>query len=428
MRRLSVSESSFDAVVEVLARPAQDLSRYRERARSVIEQIKLNGDAALIDLTEKFDGVRLAQIRVSEQDIKAAVGQLGAETKKALVSAARNIRRFHRRTMQVPEQSVGIRPGVSCRKVVRPLDSVGLYVPGGSAPLVSTLLMLAIPAQLAGVKRIAVATPPRVHPAILAACALLGLEEVYQVGGSQAVAALAYGTESVEPVAKIAGPGNIWVTAAKAEVAADPNGAAIDLLAGPSELMVIADDRAQARSVAADLLSQAEHDELSRVVLLSPSPDLIATVEREVVRQVEGLPRREIAGRCLEASWLVQVSDLDEAVRLANEWAPEHLSIQTRDPEALLNRVRNAGSVFLGAFSPEAAGDYCSGPNHVLPTGGAARSSDGVSVSTFQKSMTVQSISREGLKELERTVVTLARLEGLEAHARAVESRLQEVP
>jgi histidinol dehydrogenase len=292
--------------------------------------------------------------------------------------------------------------------------------------------MLGIPAKLAGVGRILLCTPPgrdgKVAGPILAACSLLGIEEVFAVGGAQAIAALAYGTESVPKAAKIAGPGNVYVSAAKAEVSVDPDGAAIDMLAGPSELMVIADGSADAVGLAADLLSQAEHDPLAQIVLVATSAALVSAVEDELARQIASLPRRQTAAAALEGSVAVLVETLGDAAAIANLYAPEHLSIQTQRPEDVLSGVCHAGSVFLGPYSPEAAGDYCSGTNHVLPTAGRARVQGGVCVGTFQKLMTVQRLTREGLRSLRDAATTLARAEGLEAHARAVDIRFAGPP
>ena len=432
MKLLSHADLAFDELLKELARPTASLTPYRKEVRPLIEQVRREGDSALFRLTRRFDGIELTRIRVPRTHIESASADLSQDCISSLRQAASNIRRFHRETASLPSPVIEVRPGVRCQKLIRPLKSVGLYVPSGSAPLVSTLLMLAIPAQLAGVVRIAVCTPPgpdaQPHPAILAACHLLGIGEVYSVGGAQAIAALAYGTESIAPVYKITGPGNAYVMAAKAVVASDPQGATIDFLAGPSELMILADASASALFVAADLLSQAEHDPLSRVVLLSTSRELIASVRKSINRQLKALPRREIAKHALDSSSLVWVEDLQQAVELANAWAPEHLSIQIREPEALIEQVDCAGSVFLGPYAPETVGDYCSGVNHVLPTGGAARTRGGVSVATFQKTMTVQCLTSEGLAGLRKTATTLARLEGLEAHARAVEVRFEEGP
>lgn len=429
MRILSFPPADKTEVLAALERPTRDFALYRRQVLPILESVRRDGDAALLKLSKQFDGVEPASIRVSRDELQRAMDALPSDLRCALDAAKETITRFHQPEEMIAEP-VETRPGVSCWRETRAIESVGLYVPGGTAPLVSSVLMLGIPALLAGVPRIALCTPPgkdgRVSDAILAACALVGIEEVYAVGGAQAIAALAYGTQTVPKVAKIAGPGNVYVAAAKAEVSIDPNGAAIDMLAGPSELLVMADDAARPAVVAADMLSQAEHDRQSQVVLLSTSAALVESVRQELAHQVSQLPRREIAEASLAGSVAVVVESLDAAVELANAYAPEHLSIQTRRPESLVARIRNAGSVFLGPFSPEAVGDYCSGTNHVLPTSGIARVQGGVSVRTFQKTFTVQQLSRDGLARLANATTSLARSEGLEAHARAVESRLCE--
>ncbi|MEN6459345.1 MAG: histidinol dehydrogenase [Thermoguttaceae bacterium] len=429
MRILSFPPADKTEVLAALERPTRDFALYRRQVLPILESVRRDGDAALLKLSKQFDGVEPASIRVSRDELQRAMDALPSDLRCALDAAKETITRFHQPEEMIAEP-VETRPGVSCWRETRAIESVGLYVPGGTAPLVSSVLMLGIPALLAGVPRIALCTPPgkdgRVSDAILAACALVGIEEVYAVGGAQAIAALAYGTQTVPKVAKIAGPGNVYVAAAKAEVSIDPNGAAIDMLAGPSELLVMADDAARPALVAADMLSQAEHDRQSQVVLLSTNAALVESVWQELAHQVSQLPRREIAEASLAGSVAVVVESLDAAVELANAYAPEHLSIQTRRPESLVARIRNAGSVFLGPFSPEAVGDYCSGTNHVLPTSGVARVQGGVSVRTFQKTFTVQQLSRDGLARLAKATTLLARSEGLESHARAVESRLCE--
>jgi histidinol dehydrogenase len=414
-------------MLAALRRPAQNWARYREEVRPIIEAVRSQGDEALRRFTKEFDGVEVPSPVVPRDELCRSLEALPKGLRASLAVARDNITRFHQEGGLAPI-SVETRPGVSCRREMRPIASAGLYVPGGTAPLVSTVLMLGIPAKLAGVGRIVLCSPPgrdgKISGPLLAACWMIGIEEVFAVGGAQAVAAMAYGTQSVPKVAKIAGPGNIYVAAAKAEVSIDPEAAAIDMLAGPSELMVLADISADPALLAADLLSQAEHDPLAQVVLVATSDVLVSAVQKELARQIESLPRRRIAAAALEGSVAMVVETIEDAVRIANLYAPEHLSIQTEDAEEVLSRVCNAGSVFLGPYSPEAAGDYCSGTNHVLPTSGAARVEGGVSVATFQRAMTVQQLSREGLGSIAEATVTLARAEGLEAHARAVEMRL----
>jgi histidinol dehydrogenase len=305
---------------------------------------------------------------------------------------------------------------------------VGLYVPAGSAPLPSTVMMLGIPAKLAGCERIIISSPPnaagKIDPSVLVTAEEIGIDEIYKVGGAQAIAAMAYGTETIPRVEKIFGPGNRYVTAAKQFIATDPLGAAIDLVAGPSELLVIADDTAMPKLVAVDLLSQAEHDPYSQVVLVTTSPILAEQVDSEIARLVIDMPRRKIIDQSLDKSFSLIVDTLDAALKFSNDYAPEHLSIHCEHPDELVPRIKNAGSVFLGRYSPVTAGDYASGTNHTLPTGGTARWQSGVTVESFQKTMTIQSLSKEGLESLAPTLITLTETEGLEAHKRAVTERL----
>ena len=431
MRVLTYLSTNRAEILAALSRPTQNWTRYREKVRPIIDAVRREGDQALRRFTKNSTASIFASIAVPRDELRRALESLPEDLQASLEVARENITRFHE-DGSLPPKSVDIRPGVSCSREVRAIPSAGLYVPGGRAPLVATVLMLGIPARMAGVDHIALCTPPekngRVAGPVLAACSLLGIENVFAVGGAQAIAALAYGTESVPKVAKIAGPGNVYVSAAKAEVSVDPNGAAIDMLAGPSELMAIADDSADPALLAADLLSQAEHDPLAQIVLVATSAALVSAVQNELAHQIASLPRRQTAAAALEGSFAVLVETLGDAATIANLYAPEHLSIHTERPESVLSRVCNAGSVFLGPFFPEAAGDYCSGTNHVLPTGGIARVQGGVCVGTFQKQMTVQRLTREGLRSLRDAATTLARAEGLEAHARAVDIRFSGPP
>ena len=431
MRILSSSSAGKEEILSALQRPTQNLTLYRTKVKPIIDAVRKEGDAAIRRFTKQFDNVELSSIRVSVNDLQAALQSLPKSLRRSLENARDNITRFQQEAAESPAP-IETQPGISCWRETRAIGSVGLYVPGGTAPLVSTVLMLGIPAKLAGVDRIVLCTPPRkdgkIAAPVLAACALVGIEEVFAIGGAQAVAAMAYGTESVPKVEKIAGPGNVYVSAAKAEVSIDPDGAAIDMLAGPSELMVIADGSADPAFVAADLLSQAEHDPLSQIVFLTTSARLLAAVESNLADQMSLLPRREIAAKALSGSSAILVSSLEEAVSLANLYAPEHLSIQTERPENLLPMIHNAGSIFLGSFSPETVGDFCSGTNHVLPTLGTARIQGGVSMRTFQKTFTVQELSKMGLASIRETATRLARTEELEAHARAVDIRFPALP
>jgi histidinol dehydrogenase len=412
----------------VLARPdAEDRADIVASVRETVRTVRAGGDAAVLEYARRFDGGAPERLRVDPQELDAALAALPAAERTALERAIINVRAFHAAQLPAP-LTIETMPGVRCERIVRPLDSVGLYVPGGSAPLPSALIMSAIPAALAGVPRRVLCTPARggrVHPAILATAKLCGVDEVFAVGGAQAIAALAYGTETIPKVDKIVGPGSAWVTAAKQVVAEDPQGAALDLPAGPSEVLVIADDSARAEFVAADLLAQAEHDPLSQALLRPPSHGLALAVRAAALRQLDGLSRGAILRRSLARSRLIVVRDLDTAIGLSNEYAPEHLLLQVRDPRALLERVQNAGSVFLGPWSPEPMGDYCSGTNHVLPTYGYARAYSGLSVADCLKRITVQELTADGLRGLGPTASTLARLEGLDAHALAVDLRLR---
>lgn len=398
----------------------------RARVAAILDAVRRGGDAAVRELTLTFDKVQIAELAVPAAEIDAAWDALDADVKTALTSAAARIETFHAAQFPAPV-SVETAPGVLCERRWLPLDAVGLYAPGGSAPLVSTVLMVGIPARLAGCPVRVLATPPgkdgRVDARLLAAAKLAGITTVIRAGGAQAVAALAYGTESVPKADKIFGPGNSWVAEAKNQVAQDPDGAAIDLPAGPSEVFVIADDSANPVFVASDLLAQAEHGADSQVLLASPSRALLEAVKAELERQLAGLSRADIARASLAHSRLLLTRDLDQALALSERYAPEHLILQTRDDEKLAAKVRRAGAVFLGPWAPEAVGDYASGPNHVLPTGGAARAFGGLGLESFLKPVTFQRLTRAGLKAIASDVEVLSRVEGLDAHGRSVTRR-----
>ena len=428
MKLYQASQLTREDREQLCLRPWSVDEALRETVASLCLDVKHRGDDALREYSKRFDAVPVSEFRVSPSEIEDARRNAPVALAAALEYAARNIRAFHSAQLR-REKEIETTPGVVCWREQRPIESVGLYIPAGSAPLPSTVLMLGIPALLAGSTRIVLCSPPKpngsVDPAVLATAAFLGIYEIYKIGGGQAIAAMAYGTHSIPKVEKIFGPGNQYVTEAKRFVSSDPDGAAIDLLAGPSELLIIADDSAHPAIVAADLLSQAEHDPQSQVVLLTTSESLARTALDEVRQQLELLPRNDIAAKSLDKSYAIIVQSIDEAVGFSNIYAPEHLLINTRDTEAVVPQIRNAGSVFLGSFAPVTAGDYASGTNHTLPTGGSARWVSGVSVDSFQKSMTFQSITREGLERLAPTLTTLATTEGLEAHARAVTQRLE---
>ncbi len=412
-----------------LARPAHTVqSRTLLQAQSIIEAVRTEGDAAVRRYTREFDGVEVATLGVSDAEFASARAVLRLHEIAAIERAIRNVETFHLATTS-KALAVDLQPGVRCERLIRPIQIVGLYVPAGSAPLPSTVIMLAIPARIAGCPTRILCTPPdprgHANAAVLVAAELCGVDQVFKIGGAQAIAAMAYGTASVPKVAKIYGPGNAWVTAAKQLAAADPRGAALDLPAGPSEVLVIADDSARPEFVAADLLAQAEHDPLAQAVLLTNSAALAEQVAAQIAAQSEQLSRQAILQQSLANTRILLMADLDQALEASELYAPEHLILAVRDPHALLERVHNAGSVFLGHWSPETVGDYCSGTNHVLPTYGYARAYSGLSVDDFTRRITVQELSPEGLAALGPTATILAHLEGLDAHAAAVELRLK---
>jgi histidinol dehydrogenase len=397
-------------------------------ALSIIREVRADGDAALLRFAARFDRVQLTSLRVPKEEFDAAEALLSAEQTAALKTAIANVRAFHSAQLAAP-LSLEVMPGVRCERVLRPIPAVGLYVPAGSAPLPSTVIMLAVPAELVGCPQRVLCTPPgpdgKANAAVLVAARLCGIDTVFKVGGAQAIAAMAYGTQSIPKVDKIYGPGTALTTAAKQRVAADPAGAACDMPAGPSEVLVIADADADPEFVAADLLAQAEHDTRAQAVLVTDSAALAAAATAALTRQAARLSRGAILSESTRNCRALVVPDLATAIAVSNAYAPEHLIIQTRDSRALLDGVVNAGSVFLGAWSPEPMGDYCSGTNHVLPTYGYARAYSGLSVADFQKRITVQELSAPGLAALGPVAETLARMEGLDAHANAVTVRLE---
>jgi histidinol dehydrogenase len=416
----------------LLARPALDAGGdVAAEARAIVDAVRKEGDAAVRRYTARFDAVpagRLGDLRVSPAEFATARATLASREIAAIERAIANVEAFHAAQRPAPI-AIETMPGVLCERVLRPIPAVGLYVPAGSAPLPSAVIMLAAPARLAGCPQRILCTAPdkegRANAAVLVAAEACGVDAVFRIGGAQAIAALAYGTESVPKVDKIFGPGNAWVTAAKQIVAGDPAGAALDLPAGPSEVLVIADDSARADFVAADLLAQAEHDPLSQSLLVTDSARLAAVVADEVGRQLPRLSRQHILAKSVAAMRLIVVTDLPSAIGVSNTYAPEHLMLQVREPRRWLDAIQNAGSVFIGPWSPEPLGDYCSGANHVLPTYGHARAYSGLSLEDFIRRVTVQELSAAGLSALGPTAEALARLEGLDAHASAVGARLE---
>jgi histidinol dehydrogenase len=413
---------------ELLQRPAQAThKKLFENVSRLLDQVKADGDIALKALTRRFDGVELDSLKVSGHEFARADAIVSDELKQAMRDAKQRLQRWHE-AGKPTEFEIETAPGVRCGRVLRGIGTVGLYVPAGTAPLPSTALMLGVPATLAQCEEIILCTPVRSNgeadPAVLVAAKLCGISHVFKVGGAQAIAAMAFGTESIPRCDKIFGPGNSYVTEAKQQVSMMAGGPAIDMPAGPSEVLVIADVGANPVFVASDLLSQAEHGEDSQVILLSNSDELIARVAIEIKNQLADLPRAEIANKALVNSRLIEVDSIETAMRISNAYAPEHLILALRDPQAYVASVKSAGSIFLGDYAPESLGDYCSGTNHVLPTYGAARAYSGVSVSSFQKSISIQCVTQQGLNAIGPCAITMANAEGLQAHANAVLLRM----
>ncbi|MCD1229426.1 histidinol dehydrogenase [Vibrio cholerae] len=420
----SLSEAQQESILE---RPAiTEGANITAAVAQVIAKVRSEGDAALFELTEKFDRVKPASLRVSREEMDAAAERLSETMKQALEQAYNNISKFHK-AQKVQPIKVETMPGVVCEQVTRPINKVGLYIPGGSAPLPSTVLMLGVPAQIAGCRKVVLCSPPPIADEILYVAKLCNIDEVYNLGGGQAIAAMAYGTETVTKVDKIFGPGNAYVTEAKRQVSNDFRGAAIDMPAGPSEVLVIADETADADFIAADLLSQAEHGPDSQVVLVTPSPVLADQVTDAVQKQLKVLSRASIAEKALASSLIIIAESLTQAVSISNYYGPEHLIVQTRNPRELVPLLDNAGSIFLGDWSPESVGDYASGTNHVLPTYGYTRTYSSLGLADFSKRMTVQELTADGLQLLAPTVVTMAEAEGLDAHKRAVTIRVEKL-
>lgn len=408
-----------------LRRPAIDYTKLEEAVSKIILEVRFSGDKALFEFTKKFDKVDLDNIRVEQNEIDNAENLLDEDLKQAILLAAANIEKFHRSQL-TDEAVIETMPGVKCWRKAVPIEKVGLYIPGGTAPLFSTVLMLGIPARIAGCKEIILCSPcgkdKKLHPSILYAAKLIGINKIYKIGGAQAIAAMAFGTQTISAVQKIFGPGNQYVTMAKMLVSM--SGVAIDMPAGPSEVMVVADETAKPEFVAADLLSQAEHGKDSQVILLSLSEDLVTKTLDEVNKQLEQLPRKNIAKKALEHSKAFVHSTEDELIEMMNEYAPEHLILSVKDYEKWIDKIENAGSVFLGNYTPESAGDYASGTNHTLPTNGFAKAFSGVSTESYMKKITFQEITPEGLKNIGKTIEIMAQTEDLEAHKNAVTIRL----
>jgi histidinol dehydrogenase len=414
-----------------LRRPTQNgAAQLHERVAAIIADVRARGDEALIEYTQRFDGAALTDLQVTDEEFANAQGSLNESQVRALRRAIENVTRFHEAQLSDPIR-IETSPGVVCERVFRAIDSVGLYVPAGVAPLPSAAIMLAVPARIAGCTTRIICTPPRkdgtADPAVLVVAKLCGVDRVFKVGGAQAIAAMAFGTRTIPKVDKVFGPGSAWVTAAKLLVSNDPDGAALDLPAGPSEVLVIADESARAEFVAADLLAQAEHSGDAQVVLVTTSRELATATLEQLEAQMRRLGRETTLRESIEHSRIILVETLEAAFDVSNAYAPEHLIVQVREARQWLPHIRNAGSVFLGSWTPETMGDYCSGTNHVLPTYGFARAYSGLSMTDFMRRMTVQELSDDGLRDLGPTAITIAELEGLDAHANAVQVRLAQL-
>ncbi|HNY54808.1 MAG TPA: histidinol dehydrogenase [Chitinophagales bacterium] len=412
---------------DIIQRPTQSLETIEQKVIPILQEVKSRGDEALKHYSKLFDGVEMDSLEVTKEEINKAVNSVSEELKEAINIAYNNIQVFHRQQQGAADITETM-PGVQCWRKSVGIEKVGLYIPGGSAPLFSTVLMLAVPAQIAGCSEIILCSPPdktgSIHPAILYTADLCGIKKIFKAGGAQAIAAMAYGTESIPQVYKIFGPGNQYVTAAKQLVNKD--GIAIDMPAGPSEVLVIGDDESRPDFIAADLLAQAEHGADSQVIFVTTEEAYLNLVHFAIDQQLKNLPRKEVAAKALENSKMILVNDIEEAIAFSNAYAPEHLILQTRNAEELAEKVINAGSVFIGHYTPESVGDYASGTNHTLPTNGFARAYSGVSLDSFVKKITFQKISKEGLQNIGKTVEVMAANEELDAHKNAVSIRLKD--
>ncbi|WP_431166780.1 histidinol dehydrogenase [Tenacibaculum halocynthiae] len=421
-------ELNKDNWKSLLQRPTKSVEDIEQTVNQIFKEVKEGGDAIINKYTQVFDKVELQSLEVSSKEIENAEKLVSKELKNAIQDAKRNIETFHtaQKTGKVEVETV---EGVLCWQEKRAIQKVGLYIPGGTAPLFSTVLMLAVPAKIAGCKEIVLCSPPdrdgKINPVILYTASLVGVTKIFKVGGIQAIAGLTFGTETIPKVSKIFGPGNQYVTVAKQ--LSTKFGVAIDMPAGPSELLVIADDSADAAFVASDLLSQAEHGEDSQVVLVSDSLDLFSKVEIEIEKQLAKLPRKEIVIKALENTKSVLIKNEDEVISFVNDYAPEHLIIVTKNDDFFIDQIVNAGSVFIGKYTPESAGDYASGTNHTLPTNGFAKAYSGVNLDSFTKSITFQKITKEGIQNIGKTIELMAEAEGLQAHKNAVTLRLKEI-
>lgn len=413
---------------ELLKRPTDSIADLQNTVTDIFKEVQQKGDKAVDKYTSFFDGVILNSIEVTTTEIQEAIEQVPIELKEAIQIAQSNIEKFHR-AQKTEKVSIETTSGVNCWQEKRPIQKIGLYIPGGSAPLFSTVLMLAIPAKLAGCKEIVLCSPPnkegKINPAILYTAQLCGVTKIFKVGGIQAIAAITFGTETIPQVSKIFGPGNQYVTVAK-QIATN-YGIAIDMPAGPSELLVLADETANASYIASDLLSQAEHGADSQVVLVTTDSNLISAVQQEIELQIKKLPRKTIAEKAILNSRFIYFKDKETAMEFVNEYAPEHLIIVSKVEDFYLDNLQNAGSVFLGNYTPESAGDYASGTNHTLPTNGYAKNYSGVNLDSFMKAMTFQKISKEGLQNIGKAIEIMAEAEGLQAHKNAVSIRLKEI-
>lgn len=424
------SSLSKDSQAELLARPVSNNENLSSQVTALIQRVQDDGDKALVELSKKFDGLQGDSVVCDLEQVSKIAKQIDIDLKAAIDEAYERIESFHAQA-KPRNFTIETAPGVECTTRYEGYDSIGLYIPGGSAPLISTVLMTGAPANIAGVDNISLCTPLKsvneLNPGIAYAAIKCGVSKVFSIGGAQAIAAMAYGTESVPRAQKIFGPGNSWVTEAKQQVAFDPKGAAIDMPAGPSEVMVIADTKANPKFIALDLLAQSEHGPDSQAIVLSTCGDLLEQVSIELEKELQTLTRKEILNESRKNIGLVVVNSIEQAIEISNEYAPEHLILQFDEADAVLDRIKNSGSVFVGAWAPESLGDYCSGTNHVLPTYGFARSYNGLSTSDFMQKITFQKVTPKGIQNIGYCAMVLADAEGLDAHKRAVEVRLQNI-